>query len=181
MPRNARPLDQRPFLNCERVAVASQPLNPVLTAFSQRCRAFPGTWRPCLFPNFSKTVLAVDSAGVEAKVVEPNGPTGQQLLAGNGIIHVTGLPPLRGVGGTAMAAPAGVLGLPASLPSRQSVAGSSSPPSETDGPQPSPGPGPVPPPFAVGPSALCLGRCGYVSSSTGGPRPRPNTNVDRPA
>ena len=171
--RNARPLDQQPFLNCDRVAVASQPLNPVLTIFSQRCRAFPGVWKPCLFPNFLKTVRLVDSSGVEAKIVEPNGPTGLQLQTGNGVIHVTGTGPLRGVDGTAMAAPAGVLGLNlGSLPPRssnQAVAGSdSSPPAPIPAPPAPPSPMPsmgaqpsipfLPPGFD--PNVICQGRCG---------------------
>ena len=109
--RNPRPLDSEPFLRCERIAVASQPFRPVFTATSQRCRAFPGFYKPCLFPNFGKTVFLLDSVGTQAKIVEPDGPTGAQLRAGNGIIHVTGTGRVELIDGTNRPVPAGVLGL----------------------------------------------------------------------
>lgn len=122
--RNPRPLDSEPFLRCERVAVASQPFRPVLTATSQRCRAFPGFYKPCLFPNFGKTVFLLDSVGTQAKIVEPDGPTGSQLLAGNGVVHVTGTGRVALIDGTNRPVPAGVLGLDLdNLPVRPSSTG----------------------------------------------------------
>ena len=89
--RNPRPLSFEPFLFCDRIAVASTPYRLQLTAFSQRCRSFPGFYEPCLFPNYFKRVSLLDSSGIEARIVEPNGPTGAELLSGNGFIHVTSI------------------------------------------------------------------------------------------